>query len=246
MDWRDEGALLSVRRHGEGSAIIEVFTAGHGRHSGVVKGGGARRMAPILQPGAQLQVEWRARLEDHLGLFTVEPLRSRTAAIMADRCALAVLGSIAALLHWLPEREAHVRLYGRTVALLDALGAGAGWHADYVRWELDLLAEMGFGLDLRDCAVTGQKDALIFVSPRTGRAVSAGAGTQWQDRLLALPGFLLGVPDQVPAEDLAAGLKLTGHFLELWLAPALGAQKLPEARARAAQALGRVSVHRAS
>ncbi len=239
MEWRDEGALLSVRRHGEGSAIIEVFTALHGRHSGVVRGGGARRMAPILQPGAQLQVEWRARLEDHLGHFTVEPLRSRAADIMADRCALAVMGSVSALLHWLPEREAHAALYERTIALLDRLGEGAIWHAAYVIWEMNLLTEMGFGLDLRDCAATGATDDLIYVSPRTGRAVSRAGGAEWSGRLMALPAFLFGGSSEVLAGDLTAGLKLTGHFLELWLAPALGAQKLPEARARAAEALAR-------
>ncbi len=239
MDWRDEGALLSVRRHGEGSAIIEVFTAQHGRHSGVVRGGGGRKMAPILQPGAQLQVEWKARLEDHLGQFVVEPLRSRAANIMADRCALSVMGSLASLLHWLPEREAHAALYERTIALLDGLDETGDWHAAYVIWELSLLAEMGFGLDLRDCAATGATDDLIYVSPRTGRAVSRIGGGEWSDRLLALPGFLRGELAAVSGGDLAAGLKLTGHFLELWLAPALGAQKLPEARARAAEALVR-------
>lgn len=237
MEWRDEGALLSVRRHGEGSAIIEVFTMQHGRHMGVVKGGGARRMAPILQPGAQLQVEWRARLEDHLGQFLVEPLRSRAAEILSDRCALAVMGSVAALLHWLPERETHQPLYERTTALLDALGDSANWHADYVNWEMNLLAEMGFGLDLRDCAATGTTDDLIYVSPRTGRAVSRGGAAEWSDRLLALPTFLREPMASVSTADLVAGLALTGHFLELWLAPALGAQRLPEARTRAAQSM---------
>lgn len=239
MEWRDEGALLSVRRHGEGSAIIEIFTRQHGRHLGVVKGGGARRMAPILQPGAQLQVAWRARLEDHLGQFSVEPLRSRAAEILGDRRALAVMGSIAALLHWLPEREAHGPLYERTLALLDALGDGAIWHADYVRWELFLLAEMGFGLDLRDCAATGATDDLIYVSPRTGRAVSRVGGAEWSDRLLALPAFLRDGSAPVSNADLEDGLALTGHFLELWLAPALGAQRLPDARTRAAQSMMR-------
>ena len=235
MEWRDEGALLSVRRHGEGSAIIEVFTQQHGRHLGVVRGGGARRMAPILQPGAQVQVEWRARLEDHLGHFSVDPMRSRTAEILGDNCALAVMGPIAALLHWLPEREAHKPLYERSLALLDALGDGSGWHADYVRWELFLLAEMGFGLDLRDCAATGATDDLIYVSPRTGRAVSRVGGAEWSDRLLALPTFLRDPSAIVSSADLVSGMALTGHFLELWLAPAMGAQRLPEARTRAAQ-----------
>ena len=238
MDWRDQGALLSVRRHGEGSAIIEVFTEAHGRHLGVVKGGGARRMAPILQPGAQLQVEWKARLEDHLGLFQVEPLQSRAAGVMAGRASLAALGSLAALIRWLPERESHPRLYHRTVALLDRLDETADWFAEYARWELDFLGETGFGLDLRDCAATGSKDDLIYVSPRSGRAVSRAGGAEWSDRLLALPAFLLdgSVPDRV---QIGQALGLTGHFLEQWLAVALGAKSLPEARARAVAALMR-------
>jgi DNA repair protein RecO (recombination protein O) len=244
MDWRDEGALLSVRRHGEGSAIVEVFTAQHGRHSGIVRGGGARKMAPILQPGAQLQVEWRARLEDHLGMFVVEPLKSRAANILADRCALAVMGSVSALLHWLPEREAHVPLYQRTIALLDGLDETADWHANYVIWELALLAEMGFGLDLRDCAATGATDDLIYVSPKSGRAVSRVGGAEWSDRLLALPAFLRDGAAMASSDDLVAGLRLTGHFLEHWLAPAVGVRETPAARARACAALLRYSTER--
>ncbi len=156
MEWRDQGALLSVRRHGETSAIIEVFTAAHGRHAGVVRGGTSRKIAPIMQPGAQLDVTWRARLDEHLGAFTVEPVRSRAAAVMSDRLALAGLNATCALLAFcLPEREPHPQLYHRTVALLDMLGQTEAWPLAYLRWELSLLDEMGFGLDLTRCAVTG-------------------------------------------------------------------------------------------
>lgn len=237
MDWRDEGVLLTVRRHGESAAIIDVFTAEHGRHAGVVRGGGSRRMAPVLQPGAQLSVEWHARLEEHLGAYRVEPVRSRAAAIMSDGDALAALGAIAALLNaYLPEREPHPALYGATIGLLDALGADSTWPAAYVAWELMLIADLGFPLDLSQCAATGGVDDLVWVSPRTGRAVSAAAGAPYSDRLLALPAFLSGGP--ADRAGIAAGLALTGHFLDAWIAPAFGGRAPPKARARLAARLG--------
>lgn len=231
MEWRDQGALIASRKHGETSAIVEVFTPGHGRHAGVVRGGVSRKLTPILQPGSQLQVTWRARLEDHLGSFTVEPLRSRT-SVLADRKALAGLAAICALLSFaLPEREPHPRLYEKTIAMLDLLASSADWPVGYLQWELALLEELGFGLDLTACAVTGETDDLAHVSPRTGRAVSAQAAGDWAPRLLPLPPELLGV---TPArrEGLAAGLKTTGFFLVNRLAHALGDKPLPEARAR--------------
>lgn len=238
MEWRDEGALLSVRQHGETSAIVEVFTAGHGRHAGVVRGGASRRIAPILQPGAQLDVTWRARLDEHIGSFTVEPVRSRAAAVMADRRALAALGAITALLGFaLPEREPHPALYSRTVALLDALGREPEWDADYVRWELALLEDLGFGLDLTRCAATGRTEDLLYVSPRSGAAVSRAGAGEWADRLLPLPPVLLGRP--AAAGDIARALATTGHFLDRWLVPALGDRPLPAARARLLEALGK-------
>ena len=232
MEWRDEGALLGVRQHGETSAIIEVFTKDHGRHLGVVRGGVSRRIAPILQPGAQLDLTWRARLDAHIGAFTVEPLRSRAAAVMADRQALAALAALTALLAFaLPEREPHPALYARSVALLDALGAAPGWREDYLRWELALLEELGFGLDLSRCAVTGATGDLIYVSPKSGAAVSRAGAGPWAERLLPLPPVLRGLPAGAPGE-LAEGLRTTGHFLQAWLAPALGDKPLPAARAR--------------
>ena len=233
VEWRDQGILLSVRRHGESAAIIEVFTPGRGRHAGVVRGGASRKLAPVLQPGAQLDVAWRARLEDHIGTFTVEPLRSRASHVMQDRLALAGLNAVTSLLLFaLPEREAHPPLYARTEALLDLLGEGDVWPLAYLRWELALLEEMGFGIDLSACAVNGARaNDLSFVSPRTGRAVSrAGAGA-WADRLLPLPPCLLG-QGTAPDAEIAQGYALTGHFLHAWLAPELGSKPLPEARAR--------------
>lgn len=232
MDWRDNGILLNVRRHGETSAIIDVFTEEHGRHAGVVRGGTSRKIAPILQPGAQLDLAWRARLEDHIGTFQVEPLRSRAAAAMGSRLALAGLNAVVALvLFCLPEREAHGALYTRTERLLDLLGQDDLWPLAYLRWELALLEEMGFGLDLSACAVTGAREGLAYVSPRSGRAVSAQGAGEWAARLLPLPEVLLG-RGAAPADEIAQGFDLTGYFLRNRLAEGLVHKPLPEARQR--------------
>ena len=232
MDWRDQGILLSSRRHGETSVIIEVFTPERGRHAGVVRGGASRRMAPVLQPGAQLDVEWRARLEDHIGTFRVEPLKSR-AWTMSDRMALAGLNAVCALLLFvLPEREAHAELYRKTLILLDLLDQPEIWTLAYLNWELALLEEMGFGLDLRRCAVLGEKaNDLSYISPKTGRAVSRAGAGEWADRLLPLPPCLMG-HGPAPDVEILQGFEVTGHFLKNHLAPQLGNRPLPEARAR--------------
>ncbi len=239
MDWRDQGALLAVRRHGENSAIIEVFTAEHGRHAGVVRGGSGRRMAPILQPGAQLDVTWRARLDEHLGSYTVEPIQSRAAAIMGDRLALAGLNAVTALLSFaLPERAPYPSLYARTMTLLDLMVSSEAWPLAYLRWELALLDEMGFGLDLSRCAATGSTEGLVFVSPKTGRAVSLDGAGEWADRLLPLPPALMGHGQGEP-EDVATGMTTTGFFLTHRLAHSLGNRPLPAARQRLNDLLAR-------
>ncbi|SFD13755.1 DNA repair protein RecO [Tropicimonas isoalkanivorans] len=239
MDWRDEGALLTVRPHGETSAIVEVFTATHGRHAGVVRGGISRKLTPTLQPGTQLSLEWRARLDEHIGTFRVEPLRSRTAAMMGDRLALHALASTCALLSFaLAERDPQPGIYAATQHLLDALGTEARWPSLYLLWEMALLEELGFGLDLSRCAVTGATEGLAFVSPKTGRAVTAEGAGDWADRLLPLTPSLLGVPSTDRA-DLLAGLRVTGHFLASRLAPALGDRPLPPARERFVERLAR-------
>ncbi len=238
MEWRDQGVLLSMRRHGESAAIIEVLTETRGRHAGVVRGGGGRRMAPVLQPGAQLDLVWRARLEDHLGSFAVEPLRLRAAEAMTDRLALLGLGSVCALLQFaLPERAPQPVLYPASCALLDRLGQ-EGWLRRYLAWELQLLEATGYGLDLSRCAVTGTAEGLVYVSPRTGRAVSLSGAGPWADRLLPLPPGLDG-QGGMDRDGLLAGLRVTGHFLATWLAPALGDRPLPEARARFLRAVER-------
>jgi DNA repair protein RecO (recombination protein O) len=240
MEWRDQGAVLSVRKHGETSAIVEVFTAAHGRHAGVVRGGISRKLTPVLQPGSQVDVTWRARLEDHLGTFVVEPVHSRAAAVMNDRLALSGLNAITAMLRFcLPEREPHAQVYAGSMQLLDMLGVSDDWALAYLRWELMLLEEMGFALDLSRCAVTGSFDDLIYVSPRTGRAVSRQGAGDWAERLLPLPACLLG---QGGAErgELLQGLTTTGHFLNV-LAQDLGNRPLPEARNRFIDLLARQS-----
>ncbi|WP_121629155.1 DNA repair protein RecO [Tropicibacter alexandrii] len=239
MDWRDTGILLNTRKHGETSLIIEVFTPEHGRHAGVVRGGTSRKLAPHLQPGAQLDLHWRARLEDHLGSFTAEPQRSRAAAAMGDRLALAGLNAVTALLSFtLPDREPHPALYKRSEQLLDLLPQIALWPLAYLRWELALLDEMGFGLDLTRCAVTGATEDLAYVSPKTGRAVTrAGAGI-WADKLLPLPPVLLG-HDPADNPDIAEALRTTGHFLSHHLAPSLGDRPLPPARGQFIDRLAR-------
>lgn len=239
IEWRAEGILLSSRTHGESSALIEVFTEGQGRHAGIVRGGASRKIAPILQPGAQLDVTWRARLAEHIGTFTVEPVRSRAAAALGDRLSLAGLNAMCAMLAFcLPEREAHPPLYRRSEQLLDLLDQPDLWPLGYLRWEVALLEELGYGLDLKVCAVTGAADDLVYVSPRTGRAVSrAGAGA-WADRLLPLPDVLKGQGDAQDGEIVLA-LGTTGHFLSAHLAAALGDKPLPEARARLLAAINR-------
>jgi DNA repair protein RecO (recombination protein O) len=237
MDWREEGLLLSYRRHGESAAIVEVFTEAHGRHAGIVRGGGSRKMAPVLQPGTQVDAAWRARLEDHLGTFSIEPVRSR-AHLMSDRRTLAGLNAMTALLGFaLPEREPHAPLYARTLAVLDMM-EGEFWPLAYLRWELALLEEVGFGLDLAACAATGETEGLAFVSPKSGRAVTAEAAGAWADRLLPLSPALLGRGDG-SAEEVSEGLKVTGYFLETRLAPALGTKPVPQARQRLVDLLAR-------
>ncbi|MGR3614459.1 MAG: DNA repair protein RecO [Paracoccaceae bacterium] len=232
MEWRDEGILLTVRPHGENAAIIDVFTPSHGRHAGVVRGGTGRKMAPILQPGAQLDLRWRARLEDHIGAFQPELIRSRAAIAMDGRRTLAGMNAVLSLLAFcLPEREGHPNLYHRTESLLDLLGANEVWPLAYLQWELALLEETGFGLDLGCCAVSGVKENLKFVSPKSGRAVSVEGAGEWADRLLPLPQVMLG-QGEATDQDIQIALGTTGYFLKERLAPSLGNRAIPEARGR--------------
>ncbi|HEY5829216.1 MAG: DNA repair protein RecO [Hyphomicrobiaceae bacterium] len=215
MDWNDEGVILSVRPHGETGAVLELFTRGHGRHLGLVHGGRSRRLRPVLQTGNHLDVTWKARLADHLGHFGVELRKGYAAAVMEDASALAALTSMVALARLLPERDPHPNLYEVTLFVLGFLDEPQVWPALVVRWELALLEELGFGLDLASCAATGTTADLVYVSPKSGRAVSGEAGEPYKDRLLALPAFLRGrATGPVTEEDVRAGFALTGHFLD--------------------------------
>ncbi|MGD1933465.1 MAG: DNA repair protein RecO [Candidatus Phaeomarinobacter sp.] len=214
MDWSDDGIVLHVRAHGESSAILELLTRDHGRHLGLVRGGGSKRMRGLLQPGNTLRVTWRARLQEQLGSYTTEPLTQRGATVLADRLALAGLTSSAALASAvLPEREAQPKVFDGTSIVLDALDQPDTWPALRVRWELGLLEDLGFGLDLSACALTGETDNLAYVSPRSGRAVTAEAAGGYKERLLPLPDFLTGGGSASP-RDVQDGLRLTGFFLE--------------------------------
>lgn len=232
ISWEDQGLLLSVRRHGETSAIIDVLTENHGLHAGLVRGGGSAKMVPVLQPGAQLMLSWKARLSEHLGHYSIEPLRSRAGALLADRGRLAALNSMASLiLAFVPERAPDKTLYEMTVTLADSLATDQeDWRSHYAIWELGLLAALGFRLDLESCAATRTTQDLIWVSPKSGRAVSRTGGKGWEDRLLALPALFRGQPPQ--PDDVVVGLRLTGYFLANWALAQSQHRNLPEARER--------------
>lgn len=241
MQWSDEGVILGVRPHGETGAVLELFTRAHGRHLGLVHGGRSRKLRPVLQTGNHVDATWKARLADNLGHFALELRKGFAAHVMDDAAALAALTSMAALARLLPERDPHPNLYEVTLFVLGFLDEREMWPALVVRWELALLEELGFGLDLASCAATGRTGDLVYVSPRSGRAVSAEAGEPYKDRLLALPPFLLGRQQSATAvmgEHLKAGFALTGHFLEARVLTPRGLS-LPEARARLLSYLGR-------
>ena len=231
MEWTDAAIVLSSRPHGESAAIADLFTREHGRHSGLVRGNKAR---VLLQAGNGLVAQWRARLPEQLGSYALELAQARAGALMDARDSLAGLNAFTAVAGAaLPEHQVHAPLFDAACILLDAMAAEdfSHWGPLYVRWESGLLDALGFGLDLSTCAATGQSDDLIYVSPRSGRAVSRDAGAAYAERMLALPAFLLGsqnVPDLVATR---AGLKLTGYFLlERVLAPQ--GRQMPQARLR--------------
>jgi DNA repair protein RecO (recombination protein O) len=235
MEWNDDAIVLSSRAHGENGAILELLTREHGRHAGLVRGGASRRVKPTLQPGNSVHVQWRARLEEHLGSFTCELARARAGELMDSRERLAGLNAFTSILGAaMPERQAHAPVFLGAEILLDAMVAhdAAHWLPLYVRWEAGLLEDLGFGLDLSECAATGAKNDLIYVSPKTGRAVSRHGAGIYAERLFRLPRFLLDSGADAPErEEIAAGLGLTGHFLlERVLRP--HGKELPQARLR--------------
>lgn len=234
MDWSDEGIVITTRRHGETSLIVELLTRHHGRHAGLVRGGTSRRHKAMLQPGNTLSAHWRARLEEHLGAYTFEPVKTRAASLMAGRLSLAGLNAMCALtVLCLPEREAHERLYDAFEVVLSAMEDPEVWPALYVKWEVGLLRDLGFGLEFGHCAATGVTENLEYLSPKSGNAVSVAAAEPYKDRLFVIPSFLRedrGTGESSGA-DILEGLKMTGHFIERRLLRPHGLD-LPESRYR--------------
>jgi DNA repair protein RecO (recombination protein O) len=216
MEWTDDGIVLGVRRHGESSAIVELLTREHGRHLGLVRGGASSRMRPLLQPGNGVRAVWRARLDEHLGTYAIEGTRLRAAALLASSHAVYGVTHLAALARLLPERDPHEDIFELLEHTLDDFDDAGEAAVHLVRFELAMLSELGFGLALDICAATGETTELIYVSPKSGGAVSRVAGEPWRDRLLRLPPFLRNSEDRANGwsdQDLQDGFALTGLFL---------------------------------
>jgi DNA repair protein RecO (recombination protein O) len=230
MEFEDDAFVLAARAHGEAGAIVDLLTANHGRYAAHVAGGASRKMKPFLQAGAQVILRYRARVSDQLGSAQLEPVGEGPSALFDDPLALAGLAAAAAVAAGaLPEREPHPGAYLAFEALVGAFAIPHIWPAVFVRFEAGLLQDLGFGLDLSKCASTGSTDDLIYVSPRTGRAVSRAAGEPYKDRLLALPPFMLSAQSRLTPGDVGAGLDLTGHFLQAFIFNPLN-RPLPPAR----------------
>ena len=231
MEWRDKGILLATKPFGETSLIIDVFTPDHGKSSGVVRGGQSRKLKPILQIGAQLDLTWKARLAEHLGSFQVELIRSRTANVMNDRLLLAGMLSSATLINrFFPAGQVYKGFYESSENLFDLLQFPDIWALGYFKWELEFLETLGFGLDLKKCAVTGTTDDLKFISPKSGCAVSQSAAGEWSTKLLPFPVAASGQVSSL--EDILAGLNVSQFFLEKKVLVAFGMTHLPTARSR--------------
>ena len=233
MEWSDTGIVLSARRHGESAAVVSLLTERHGRHAGLVQGARGRRGRGLYQPGNTLAARWQARLPEHLGRYTCELVRAQSSMLLDDAPRLAALAAVCALADaTLPERHPYPQVFEAMRHLLDALEAGGPWAETVVRWELALLGELGFGLDLAACAATGAVDDLAYVSPRSGRAVSREAAAPYAEKLLPLPPFLAGAESgPASAADIVAGLRLTGWFLEKHVFAGQGG-RMPQARER--------------
>ena len=232
MNFTDTGIVLDARAHGETHALADVFTEHHGRWAGLVYGGQGRKMRPLLQPGNEVTLEWKGRGEDSLGHFALEMSHARAGEAMGERLPLAALSAACATaLATLPEREAHGRAYTAMAVLLANLDEIEVWPALMARWELGLLAELGFGLTLDRCASTGARENLIYVSPRSACAVSEEAGEPYKDKMLPLPAFLRGASSEATLAEAINALKTTGHFIETRILH-LADKQLPEARLR--------------
>jgi DNA repair protein RecO (recombination protein O) len=239
MDWSDDGIVLGLRHFGESSAILEALTREHGRHLGLLRGATSKRLKGALEPGNVLKLHWRARIDQQLGSYTIELVSARAAQFFSDGLKLGGLSAACAMVAaTLPEREAHTRVYEALDQMLSTVTekASPGWIEDYVQFEIMLLEDLGFGLDLTECAVTGEREGLAFVSPKTGRAVTAAAAAPYKQRLLALPRFLTPDDGAASVQDLVDGLALTGFFLERVALEQHGTP-LPAARGRLTERL---------
>lgn len=217
MQWTDEGIVLGVKRHGEANAILDLMTRAHGRHLGMVRGGTGSRLKPILQPGNTVSANWRARLDEHLGHYTVEALNLRASRFFAAPHAIYGLTHLTALMRLLPERDPHESLYELFDSMLDHLDEAQVIAPLVVRFELQLLSDLGFGLDLTECVATGATEDLVYVSPKSGRAVSRAAGEPYAGRMLSLPAFLRDASAPASGADVADGFALTGFFLDRYV-----------------------------
>lgn len=236
IEWEDEAIILSTRRHGENAIILSMMTRDHGRHAGLMRGGQSRKHAGIVQPGNRVSVVWRARLEEHLGTATLEPVKGYAALLLEDAGKLLAMNAALALVEeGVPERAPHTDLFNGLDALMIALDSEQ-WAETYIRWEIGLLAELGFGLDLSSCAATGVTEDLVYVSPKSARAVSAEAGRPYHGKLLTLPTFLRE-RKAADAQDLDDGLRLSGFFLQRAIFDPLNLP-LPDTRLRLARRIG--------
>lgn len=238
MEWRDEGFVIGARRHGENAVILELMTRQRGRHLGLVRGGRSSVMRAALQPGNLVLASWRARIEDHLGAFTVELLAARAARFLDQGAALNGLAMLAALLRLLPERDPHEELFELADDIVLRFTARDAAAIALARFELALLGALGFGLDLDACALTGATDDLAWVSPKSGRAVTRSAGAPWRERLLPYPAFLQNASDEASADEIAGAFRLTGYFLARDIFAPRGLP-LPAPRALYLETLGR-------
>ncbi len=215
MEWNDEGIIIGTRKHGETSLIVEIMTRHHGRHLGIVRGGRSRKKIPFLQPGNSVEAHWRARLDEHLGSWTIEATELRTSDLMATPIGVFGIQTLASHLRLIPERDVHKHLHEALEIILSHLQDASIAAVLMIKFELALLDDLGFGLDLTKCAVTGVSDSLSHVSPKTGRAVCHEKALPWIDKLLVLPKFLTpgGSENHPEISDINAGFELSGYFL---------------------------------
>lgn len=231
MEWRDEAIVLSARPFGENSKIVELLSPQHGRVAGMVRGARSKAQRAALQPGNRVSATWRGRLADQLGTLALEVVDARAARLVETPWGAFALGAVVSMLAFVPEHDAQPRLFAATEALTETFALAPATAEAMLRFEIILLEEFGFGLDLTSCAATGETNDLVFVSPRTGRAVSRLAGAPYAGRLLPLPGFLANRDEPVSAAAAADGFRMTGHFLSAHVAGALN-KPLPAARER--------------